>query len=130
MTPETTTCKVAKIVDAYTVVINKGEANGVKLNQRFLLYAIGDEIFDPENNQSLGNLEIVKGTGRVLHVQAMMATIESDMFSSPSRSIRKVRRRISALSIWPQGDEEIEELGPSQRISFENPQVGDFAKAI
>lgn len=130
--------KVAKVIDRYTVVINRGEKHGIKVGQRFLIYSIGDEILDPDTNESLGNLEIVKGTGRVIHSQEKIATIASDMKSSPSRTVRRVKesdplgirgasRAFRAISGATQ---EIEEQLPPEKIPFEDPTVGDIAKPI
>ena len=44
-----------------------------------LVYGEGGEIFDPDTKKPLGKLEIVKGTGRVVHVQPKMCTIRTDM---------------------------------------------------
>lgn len=120
--------KLAKIIDDYTVVVNKGSKDSVKTSQRFLVYEIGEEIYDPDTKASLGRLEIVKGTGRVTHVQENMATIESDMSSMASKSVKRIKRPGAFAMIA--GTEEVEELLPAQREPFINPKVGDVAKPI
>lgn len=124
---------VAKIIDDYTIVINKGSKNGVKEGQRFLIYEIGEEIFDPVTKESLGKLEIVKGTGKVAHLQENMATISSDMKAPPLRNIKRVRGS-SQSSFWGLRSmfepDEIEEQLPSEKIAFDNPKVGDLVKLI
>jgi len=57
--------KVAKIIDEYTVVINKGSDNGVEENMRFIIYEKGKEIIDPDSKESLGYFEYVKGKVKV-----------------------------------------------------------------
>ncbi len=71
--------KVAEVLDPYNVVINKGREDGIKEGQRFLIYVTTDkDIIDPETGESLGILEISKGTGEVSHLQPKMATLSSD----------------------------------------------------
>jgi len=125
--------KVAKIVDEYTVVINKGSDAGVKAGQRFLIFAFGEDIIDPDTGESLGKLEIVKGTGRVTHCQSAMATVSSDMTTSARRTIRRkanpaFRGILSAME--PLYSQEVEESLPEQKVSFDDPKIGDVAKPI
>lgn len=84
--------KVVKVVDKYTVVINAGADTGVRVGQNFLIVGIGEEIMDPDTNESLGPLEIVRGRARVLHVQGKISTLtSSDLEKQPDvKEIRKV----------------------------------------
>jgi len=128
--------KVAHIIDRYSLALNKGSADGIKVGQRFLIYSIGDEIKDPDTNASLGKLEIVKGTGKVTNLQDHIATIGSDMKESPKRIIRRINTGRSyyqtalanALSMY--NDPEVEELLPAERMPFDDPSIGDIAKPI
>jgi len=127
--------KVAKVAsvseDNQTVVINQGSADGVAIGQRFLIYSIGQEIKDPDSGESLGNLEVVKGTGKVTHVQQRMATISSDMKGAPSRTIIRSRPTTSLWSVIAGiGEQQVEEYLPAAAVSFDSPQVGDLAKPI
>jgi hypothetical protein len=118
--------KVVQILnDDYKIVINAGDNKGIKKGQRFLVYALSDhEIFDPDTQKSLGFLEIVKGTGKVIHVQEKMATIESDVYetSQPTKIIRK-------NPMYGFGSTE-EETVSREHIAFDNPRIGDFVKQI
>ena len=115
---------VVRLVNRYTLVINRGHLDGIKNGQRFLIYRLSeDEIVDPETGENLGRLETVKGTGKVIHVQERISTIESDKRGSPTRSI--IRRN----PIFAYGVEEM--ITPSDEIiSFDDPQIGDRAKPI
>jgi hypothetical protein len=127
--------KVAKVAsvseDNQTVIINQGSVDGVAIGQRFLIFSIGQEIKDPDSGESLGNLEVVKGTGKVMHVQQRIATISSDMKGAPSRTIIRSR---PATSLWSVisgfGEQQVEEYLPAAAVSFDSPKVGDFAKPI
>ena len=63
--------------DLMSVAINKGSLDGVSKGMHFLVYKIGDELFDPVTRNSLGNLELVCGEGVVKHVQDHISTIIS-----------------------------------------------------
>ncbi len=67
--------KVVKIIDDYRIVINKGYADGVVKSNRFLIYRLGEELFDPDTNESLGTLEIVCGEGKPEHIQEHLTTL-------------------------------------------------------
>lgn len=120
---------VVKIIDNYKIVINRGSLHDVKEGQRFLLYNLSkEEIKDPSTGESLGYLEIVKGTGDVIHVQEQISIIESDRTSPPQRRI--VRRKPSiGLAILGAEEEEIIE-SPKNVVPFDEPKIGDKAKPI
>ena len=118
--------KVAEVLGPAKVVINKGSEDGVRQGQRFLIYGKRQEIFDPDTNDSLGELEVVRGTGKVTHLQSRMATIGSDMTASAGKTIRRKRTPFAQLL----GDEVIEEILPADTVAFVNTEKGDLAKPI
>jgi hypothetical protein len=106
-----------------SVVINRGYNDGVKQGQRFLIYNVENEpIIDPETNESLGCLEIVRGTGKVTHVQKLMSTIKSDMTKSGAKSM------IKRTGIFDFGSSET--VTPIEQVGFNYPAKGDKAKPI
>ena len=111
---------VVYVIDAYSVAINRGSVHNVEMGQRFIIYAVSsDEIIDPETGEGLGYLEIVRGTGRVVHLQERMATIESEE-QTQNKTLRK--------SNFMFGDtvESVEK----RRVPFEAPGKGDKARPI
>ena len=60
---------VARIFSPRHVALSAGARDGVKEGMVFVIYALGDPIFDPSTGDSLGQLEIVKGRVRVVNVQ-------------------------------------------------------------
>lgn len=90
---DTYPAQVASVRDPHTLVINRGSEHGINKGQRFMVYTLSEEeIEDPETEDSLGHLEIVKGTGRATHVQEKMTTIKSDKTDdSPKRKGGKKR---------------------------------------
>ncbi len=66
--------KIAKIIDEYTVVINRGHEHGVEEDMRFVIYEQGEEIKDPDTDESLGTFEYVKAKVRVTNVSEKFST--------------------------------------------------------
>lgn len=118
--------RVVEVVDSYRIVINRGNNDGIKKGQRFLVYSLGKELFDPESNESLGLLEIVRGTGSISHIQDRLSTISSDV---RGRASKKVVRRNDPTSLFFGKTEEIIEEGGGID-PFEDASAGDFVKPI
>ena len=123
--------RVAKILDDYKIVINAGSLDGIDEGTRVIIYQVGDDITDPVTNESLGKLEIIKGTGTVTHVQDKIATVESNMKRDSGKTIRRRNPYSSAmmasLASMVQPYETIEEL-PREPKPFEDPIVGDLIR--
>jgi hypothetical protein len=118
---------VADIINPLRLVINRGENDGIRLQQRVLVYSISnEEIKDPNTGESLGHLEIVKGTGRIVHLQDKLATIESDKTRSYLRKLVSPYSVPNAVSLL----REQEVIEVSEPVPFESPEVGDFVKPI
>jgi hypothetical protein len=114
---------VAKVIDDYKLVMNRGEQNGIREGQRMMVYRIDDEeILDPHTGESLGFLELVRGTGRVIFVQDKISIIETDR----KKTYRKrIENPPLGLSSYKSEVVESDELKP-----FDNAQVGDLVKPI
>ena len=123
--------KVAKVIDDYKLVINKGKDDGIKYGQRFLIYSLEEVIKDPDTGEELERLELVKGTGKTIHVQANISTIKSDMEELPRKTIRKIKKA-NAFSMVSGffGPQEIEEISAPDEVPFDYPKVGDIARII
>jgi len=118
---------VIKVIDEYTVVINKGEEDGIRFNHRFLIYSLDDEpLIDPITKKTLGTLEIVKGTVKVKHMQPHLTTLVSDQYSKPSRTITK--RKNPLLGAFDNSITTEEISDDKELIALDNPSVGDCAK--
>ena len=75
------TGRVLKVIDKYTLVINKGINDGVTMEDRFLVYKLGEDMIDPDTHENLGTLEIVCGEGKPEHIQERFTTITTSMQS-------------------------------------------------
>jgi hypothetical protein len=118
--------RVAQVISPTELVINAGSADGIKEGQRYQIYSIGDEILDPETGESLGQLENIKGIGRVVNVQDRMATIESDVAQPTTKFIR---RSTSPLYL-ALGEGWEERVPPPVKADFKDPSRGDLVRPI
>lgn len=105
--------------EAWDVVLNIGKNNGISKNSIFLIFALGPELLDPETGESLGHIEVVRGQGRVTHLQEKMCTVRS------ARTRTKYYPK-NALSAFTSTDSEIREVA----APFGKICVGDFARLI
>ncbi len=113
---------VAKVLeDNYKLIINKGSNDSIKMGELVLVYEIGEEILDPETGISLGKVELVKGRGKVIHVQENMATIES---------IEKEYQIVRLNPMYTAFSNKNKEQKETVYLPFDNPKVGDLVKKI
>lgn len=116
---------VAKVNDEYTLVINRGSEHGVKKGDNFLVYCIDPEdLTDPETGESLGHLEIIRGTGTATHVQPKMTTIKSNRVVSRGRIIRRQPGILASIA------GEVVEEPEKEAMPFDEPSVGDKVKPV
>ncbi len=140
MGDETFPATVINVIDDYRIVINKGSREGIKIGQRFLIYNETKEMLrDPITLEDLGYLEISRGTGKVIHVQEKLATLESDRITAPSKRIIKRSKTTSPSPISgiagylsPSPVEVVEEIieTPEERSPFDSASKGDRVKPI
>ena len=112
----------------FELVINRGSLDGVREGNTFVVYYVEPEdLIDPETLESLGKLEVVRGTGVATNVQEKMTTIKSNRYENNSGTI--IRRNsspfggISALI----GGETIEHPA-KDLIPFDEAKRGDKVK--
>jgi hypothetical protein len=87
--------KVVATTDEFTIVMNKGADQGVKVGDKFLVVGLGESIVDPDTQEELERLEIVRGKVCITHVQQKISTARSYEFekSSDVKEIKKVTTR-------------------------------------
>lgn len=117
---------VVRKVDEYQLVINRGYSDGVEKGDLFMVYYVEpEELIDPETNESLGKLEVVRGTGKAVHVQEKITTIKSNMMENISgKTIRRSSSPFAAIGV---GTETIEQP-TKELLPFDSPDVGDKVK--
>jgi hypothetical protein len=114
------------------VVINRGARNGVKLGDRYLVFGEGPHITDPDTGKDLGQLEVVRGRGEVVHIQDQLATIRSieRRRTRPGKRIFREAGGVLSLVSGMPGRVIEEELAPEAEVPFEAVRLGDLAKPI
>lgn len=125
---------VAKVLTAFKVVINRGSTDGVEIGDRFLIFGYGDEITDPDTGESLGTLEVVKGIGKVSHVQDRIATVESAKTRKPEPRVKRTRRESGfgiGMMLGHPDDETVEERqGEPVAVPYDDVKEGDRARPL
>ena len=106
--------KVAKILDNYNLVINKGKNDNIKIGQEYLVYEQTEEICDPETGLPLECLFVPKGKGIITRVQNKISILHSHEWEKPSSLAE-------ALTVFAQ---------PQKLKAFYKPNVGDSVKYI
>jgi hypothetical protein len=123
--------RIALVLSKFRIVLNKGSNDGVQINDKFLVYGIGIDIIDPDNGESLGALEIVRGRGKVVHVQERACTVESleRRLLPVSKRVRTPSGIIAQLNA-SYSKEVIESEPDIEDLPFDEPAVGDFCRPI
>ena len=73
------TGKIAKIVDETTFLLNVGAQDGVRNGMRFVVFDEGDEVLNPDTEESLGVWEIVKGELIVTNTQERLSMAQTPL---------------------------------------------------
>lgn len=113
----------AKAEGVFNLLINLGAEDGVEGASRVLVFALGPEMTDPENNDPLGHFEIVRGEGRVTSVQTRMAIVKSTR--TVATRVRKPQL-VSAMIAGSHPEYEVRE----EAAPFRGPRVGDLVRFI
>lgn len=69
--------RVIKIFDEYHVLVNAGADDGINEGDLLKILGTTGKIIDPETKKSLGTLEKVKASVRVIHMQKNMCVAEN-----------------------------------------------------
>ncbi len=106
------------------VVLNRGQKQGAKTGDKFLVFGIGEDLTDPTTGESLGRLELVRGRGQVTHVQESMVTVRCIEVRS------SVRKRILSPTISMLTGTTTEIDQSAEELPFDDVQKGDYARQI
>jgi hypothetical protein len=145
--------KVVKVIDDYSLVINRGEISGIREGQRMLVYNTSEEeITDPQTGESLGYLDLVRGTGTITFVQEKISILQSDKTNNKRSRLLELLMNEKSIptalerffpNLNPKVDKKpiselidrdllnkllVREL--SETLPFENPQLGDSVRPI
>ena len=110
---------IVKIIDSYSVVINKGIEDGIKQEDKFVIFKYLEEITDPTTNKSLGRLKLKKGTATIEDIQDKMSIITSDNYKNVTHK-RTPSYQIAMMFT------DIEETNERTKMPFERDvEIGD-----
>jgi hypothetical protein len=90
--------KVARIHSPTEIVLAAGANDGVKKGMEFIIYDLSEMIKDPETNEDLGQIELVKGRIIAEHVQDKITTAKTK-----SRNEERIVNPIANLAILMTG---------------------------
>jgi len=99
--------KVAQVLTDRDLVINKGAADGVKEGMTFkILNPRGSEVRDPDTNEVLGSVELVKILVKIVEVDAKLSVGRTfKKVFVPGRPSTSIHRFSSSLASSIFGDE-------------------------
>lgn len=126
--------KVVYLIDEENIVINAGSNKNVKKGDHFLIYGLSDEVFDIDNNESLGKLELVRGEGVVVHVQEKMSIVRSNIYEKEDSvtEIRSFPNLLGRLGAFGNNVQEERIVHPAKKVitPFMDVEKGDYVRKI
>lgn len=131
--------KIVKILDEYTLIINAGTDHDVKSGDKFqILDKKGSRVIDPDTNEVLGQLDLVKATVEVSDLQEKMCICSSQFsvkVNSPfsGQVISSGLKSITdSLSIAEQErlNVDLSQVSGGKRRSNAKIRLGDVARLI
>jgi hypothetical protein len=132
--------KVIKVINSTEIVINAGKEK-IEEFDKFLVYSLDEELFDPDTKESLGQLETVKGTVGPLHIQEKLTTLQSNEFEIVKGEVKEIIRsntnsKSTSLGLALMGfndrNKTSEIITPvkKEKKKLNNVKIGDFVKQI
>lgn len=80
--------KIVKIIDEYTVVINAGSNSNVQVGDEFqILDKQSSEVIDPDTDEVIGYLDLIKATVKVSEVQEKMCICTSKYYAKAHETL-------------------------------------------
>jgi hypothetical protein len=81
------------------ITLNRGDGTGIAIGQLWIIYHIGDEMFDPDTHESLGREEVPIGRAVITTVNPRTAIAE--LIEDHGVAVLDVARTVSAKSLPP-----------------------------
>jgi flagellar biogenesis protein FliO len=85
--------KVVSIIDRFTIVINVGSNEKIQIGDKYLVIGLGETIVDPDTQEELERLEIIRGKASVTHIQEKIATLHSYEYEYSPDEITTVAKK-------------------------------------
>lgn len=74
--------KVIKIIDDTTLIINAGSVNDIEVGDEMEIHGKSENIYDPETNENLGKIDIIKDRLKITKVYEKMCICETSYVSN------------------------------------------------
>ena len=95
------TGQVADLIDDRTLVINRGEKDGVELGAFFTVYdATGKVVKDPTSGDELGKIKLPKITVKVVHVDEKYSVAETYKYKEVNLGGNNPLLGVGALNVF------------------------------
>lgn len=127
------TLKIVKILDEYNVIINAGTSNGVLVGNEFqILDKKGSPVIDPDTNEEIGYLDLVKATVQVTEVQEKMCVCTSPEYNIVQAGIFDIQTFNHGFTTKKRDKLNIDNKQITGGLSKSNAliQVGDEVKLV
>jgi hypothetical protein len=132
MTKKTIQGKIIRIVDKQTAVINLGSDNGISHDSIFIIKGDTEEIIDPDTNEVLGSLKVVKSKlkSAQVHKKFTIATTKWTIVSPRFGTLGEVVGQLFENKVVDQGDLRVvaADIQPWLAQSEEPVRVGDIVE--
>lgn len=84
--------KIIRILDKKRVIVDIGFNQNIRKEMKFFVYDLGDEIRDPQTNELIDRLEIVKHRLKVTHIQEKFSIMRSNEYTLPPTIVNLMKR--------------------------------------
>ena len=115
--------RVAGILDECHLIINVGSAQGVTEGMRFVIFAQGADVKDPETGHPLGKWEFPKGTVKAGHVQEKMTVCVAEPPEGGAKPVEGASRVLSADMISVSMREILMRESQAQKLNVNRSQM-------
>lgn len=124
--------KVARTIDDYSFVINKGADSSLEVGKEYFIVELGEVILDPDSGEELEQLHIIKGSARIETLQQKIATLRTSETVVIKPAVKRKKEnndpRTVHLRTWLSALTEYEIIEPAitEPKKITNVKVGDL----
>jgi len=117
---------VADVLTPLKLILNQGADDGIALGDKFMVYGLGKGVKDPSTGEELERLEIVRGVGKIVHLQKKISTLESTETHVVPRKYIKSGGPSLFSALYATEEIRME----TETKPFAEPQIGDLLRKI
>ena len=126
--------KIVKIIDEYTVIINAGTNKGIEIGDKLqIIDEKGSEVKDPDTNEVLGFLDLIKDTVEVSEVHDKMCICVTPHYTTVNNIISPGLRSIAGSIVFSEQKKlnvDLSQVTGGLRKSDAPIQIGDPVRII